>query len=178
MRDAFLARVLVHFVALGHGIGQQVCRPLEMGVLHQPVSQVEQVAVAQPKLFAEAEGALPLEEAPQYHDDGAARPPCGLERCACEYVEKRAAGIASELGDGLSGVLVGMTLVATAFWAGQLTIVEKIQQPFITLLLVHQVFYRENHSVCFPAKLMLQPEGNMSESFLLQTIENRGGRTQ
>ena len=84
-------------------------------------------------------------------------------KAAGEDVEERAAAIALELGNGLTDVLLGMVVVATAFWAGQLVIVEKTQQPFIALLLVHQVFNRKNHSICFCAKLMVQSERNMSE---------------
>ncbi len=137
VRDTFFPCVLEHFVALRHGVRQQGAVPFEMGVVHQPVPQVQQVAVAQAQFFAHAEGALPFEEAPQHHDDRAACPPGGLEGGGRENIEKCPAPVAPELDDGPPGVFVGMVVMAVALGTGQLAVVEKGDQPIIALLLVH-----------------------------------------
>lgn len=139
--NALFARILVHLVALGNGVGQQVGHPLEIGVAHQLVAQVEQVGVAQPEFLADAQRAVALEEAPQNHDDLAALPLGGLEGRGGEDVEEGAAVVALELGDGLACVLVSMVVVAATLGAGQPTVVEECYQPLVAFFLVHQVFY-------------------------------------
>jgi len=137
VRDAFFPCVLEHFVALRHSVRQQGAVPFEMGVAHQSVAQVQQVAVAQAQFFAYAEGTFPFEETPQYHDDRTACPPGGLEGGGRKNVEKCPAPVAPELDDGPPGVFVGMVVVAVTFGTGQFAVVEKVNQPLIALLLVH-----------------------------------------
>ena len=155
VQNAFLSRILEHFIALGFLVGQWNDLSVEVGIFHQTVAQVQQVGVGKPQLFGYRTGAFTFEEAPKDSNHAATVPLCALELCCGEHIEVRGTVMALELEYRLSGIGMGAVIVPSTTRTAERSAMEVGQQPVIAFVLVHEFFYREFH-LSFYTKITLQ----------------------
>lgn len=106
--NAFFARILVHLVAFGRLVRQDVQVAVVKSLLHQLVAQVEQIAVAQAHFFAHAQRRVALDETAQNHDHFRISPMGALKGCPRENFEKSIAIVAFELQNWLPATMMDM----------------------------------------------------------------------
>ena len=148
-------RILEHFIALGLPVGKWNDLPVEVGVFHQTVAQVQQVGIGKPQLSGYRTGAFTFEEAPEDRDHTATAPLCPLELRSREHIEIGGTVIALELDDRLSGIGVRTITLSSTTGTGERSVMKVGQQPVIAFVLIHELFYWEFH-LSFFTKITFQ----------------------